>query len=691
MDFFPLDTDQQFEFDKIKHLVVQHCRCVPSRELAAAIKPIKNVERLMLSLAQCDEYKRIIEHKMHFPDATFTDLTKEIGLLFIQGSVLGQEQFSNIRSVSDIVNTIIAFLTEKQKQYPSLFRIIETLYITTEIIDAINHIIDIHGEVKSSASKELGEIRRDLSAKRRESDRRFRSFVNELKKLGWLRDNEENFYNGRRVLSVLAEHKRDVKGLVHGSSDTGKTSFIEPYNTIEINNEIADLEQSEKREVYRLLKQLTDDIRPHKELIKNYQLALTAIDFTRAKALLALDINGRLPQMEKQPVIKLVNAYHPLLLLQNKQNKKVTIPLNLDLNVQNRILIISGPNAGGKSITLKTVGLLQMMLQSGLLISAAEGSVMSLFQQIQSDIGDSQSIEYELSTYSSRLVKMKHFLEHANRRTLVLIDEFGTGSDPELGGAIAEVILEELAKKKAFGIVTTHYTNIKLVAENLQGVTNACMVFDAETLQPKYELLVGQPGSSYTFEVAQKIGLPKEILDRAGRKIQREKLKLNNMLGTLQKEKQKLSHHIEELKIKEEKALLSTQKFDHLTEKIQLKLERDKEKVEEQTRLAELGRRLNLLSEDWDKSSSKKEVIQKFVGLMTAEKKKKIEKIAEEKRSKKKEKTIAKKMEQIKVGSLVRLFNSKQTGVVEEISKNKAKVTFGDIKSVVSIENLELA
>lgn len=691
MDFFPLDTDKQFEFDKIKQLVVQHCRCTPSRELAYAIKPVKNVERLMLLLTQCEEYKRIVEHKMHFPDATFTDLSKEIGLLFIQGSVIGQEQFSNIRSVSDIVNTIIAFLTEKQKQYPALFKIIEHLYITTAIIDAINQIIDIHGEVKSSASKELGEIRRDLSTKRRESDRRFRSFVNDLKKLGWLRDNEENFYNGRRVLSVLAEHKRDVKGLVHGSSDTGKTSFIEPYNTIEINNEIADLEQSEKREVYRLLKQLTDDIRPHKELIKNYQTALTTIDFTRAKALLAIDINGRLPQMEKQPTIKLVNAQHPLLLLQNKQNKKATIPLNLHLDVQNRILIISGPNAGGKSITLKTIGLLQMMLQSGLLVSAAEGSVMSLFQQIHSDIGDSQSIEYELSTYSSRLVKMKYFLEHANRRTLVLIDEFGTGSDPELGGAIAEVILEELAKKKAFGIVTTHYTNIKLVAENLHGVTNACMVFDAETLQPRYELLVGQPGSSYTFEVAQKIGLPKEILDRAGKKIQREKLNLNNMLGTLQKEKQKLSHKIEEFKKQEELAIQSTQKYDALTEKIQQKLERDKEKIEETTRLAELGRRLNLLSEDWDKTTSKKEVIQKFVGLMTAEKKKKLEKIAEEKRSKKKEKTIAKKMEQIKVGSSVRLFNSKQTGIVEEITKNKAKVTFGDIKSVVSIENLELA
>jgi DNA mismatch repair protein MutS2 len=326
-----------------------------------------------------------------------------------------------------------------------------------------------------------------------------------------------------------------------------------------------------------------------------------------------------------------------------------------------------------------------------LLISAAEGSVMSLFQQVHSDIGDSQSIEYELSTYSSRLVKMKYFVEHANRRTLVLIDEFGTGSDPELGGAIAEVILEELARKKAFGIVTTHYTNIKLLAENLHGVTNACMVFDAETLQPKYELLVGQPGSSYTFEVARKIGLPEDILTRAGKKIQREKLKLNHMLLTLQKEKQKLSNSIDELKKQEEKADESSRKYDALAEKVRLKLERDKEKAEENIRLAELGRRLHALTQDWEKATQKKEVIQKFVGLMTAEKKKKMEKIAEEKRSRKKEKTIARKIEQIKVGSNVRLLNSKQTGIVEEIAKNKAKVTFGGIKSIVSIENLELA
>jgi DNA mismatch repair protein MutS2 len=331
------------------------------------------------------------------------------------------------------------------------------------------------------------------------------------------------------------------------------------------------------------------------------------------------------------------------------------------------------------------------MLQSGLLISAAEGSVMSLFQQIHSDIGDSQSIEYELSTYSSRLVKMKHFVEHANRRTLVLIDEFGTGSDPELGGAIAEVILEDLSRKKAFGIVTTHYTNIKLLADNLHGVTNASMVFDAETLQPKYELLVGQPGSSYTFEVARKIGLPEDILNRAGKKVQREKLKLNHMLLTLQKEKQKLSGSIDDLKKQEEKAAEAGKKYDALSEKIRLKLERDKERAEENLRLAELGRRLQVLADDWEKATQKKEVIQKFVSLMTAEKKKKMEKIAEEKRSRKREKTIAKKIEQIKVGSYVRLLNSKQTGLVEEINKNKAKVTFGEIKSIVSIENLELA
>ncbi len=690
MDFYPVDTAQQFEFDKVINYILVHCRCQPSRELVKQIKPVKNTERLLLLLQQTNEYKITLEHRIPFPDTTFTDLSKVIALLHIQGSVLTAEQFCMIRSVSDTVNTIIAFLNEKQKQFPALYVLVAKLYITSDIIHKINAIIDIQPEVKSSASKELTFVRNELSSKRRESDRRFRSFVNDLKKLGWLRDNEENFYNGRRVLSVLAEHKRDVKGLVHGSSDTGKTTFIEPYSTIEINNEIAELEQQEKREIFRLLRQLTEQTKPYYNLIKNYQEALVQIDFTRAKALFSIEISAILPQIEKQPVIRLKQARHPLLYLQNIQVNKTTVPLNIHINTQNRIIVISGPNAGGKSITLKTVGLLQIMLQSGLLVSVSEDSTMSLFQQLYSDIGDSQSIEHELSTYSSRLLKMKYFLEHVTRRTLVLIDEFGTGSDPELGGAIAEVLLEELTAKKAFGLITTHYTNIKLLAEKLTGVQNACMIFDAETLQPQYELQVGRPGSSYTFEVAQKIGLPVSILNRAKKKIKTDKLKLNTMLGTLQKEKQKLSllqqHHIEQ----EKKATEALKIYQNFIQKLEKKTTQNREKQEEHNKLLELGRRLNILSEEWEKSKVKKEVIQKFVSLMTSEKKKKLEKKSAESRAKNKEKVIAKKLQEIKPGSIVRLFNSKQTGEVIEIKRNKAKVMFGDIKSIVSLENLEL-
>lgn len=690
MNFYPTDADIHLEFDKIKKLIVQNCRSASSSAMAQNIKPVRNTVQLHLLLEQCNEFKNILQYKAPFPDTSFNDISRDIKMLFVQGSVLTPEQFGNIRSVSALVNNIIHFFTEKQKQYPALSKITEKVYITHEIIDAINQIIDMHGEVKSSASKELGLIRIELSSKRRESERKFRVFVNNLRKLGWLRQNEENFYNGRRVLSVLTEHKRDVKGLIHGSSETGKTVFIEPSETIQINNEIAELEQDEKKEIYRLLRQLTNDLRAFKELIQHYQEALTIIDFTRAKALLAYQLNAHLPTIEKQPILRLVNAFHPLLFLQNKQQHKATVPLNIELHAGQRILVISGPNAGGKSVTLKTVGLLQIMLQSGLTIPVAEGSVMSLFNNIFSDIGDSQSIEYELSTYSSRLVKMKYFLEHANRRTLVLIDEFGTGSDPELGGAIAEVVLEELASKKVMGIITTHYSNIKILAQNLHSVCNASMDFDAQTLLPKYQLIIGQPGSSFTFEVAQKTGIPSNILERARKKVNRDKLKLNNLLSSLQKEKDKVNKQLKELKAKEEQANSALIKYEQLTEKLHQKLEINKAQNEEKSRLSELGKKLNILSTDWNNVKNKKDVIQKFVGLMTAEKKKSIVRESESRKEQRRQKILKVKKEQIKVGSTVKLIGTQQSGIVEEIKKEKAKIVFGDIISIVSLENLEL-
>jgi DNA mismatch repair protein MutS2 len=689
MRLFDKNTLSVFEFEKVRKYVEENCRNASSKRLANALGPIDDRDDCKLQLAQLNEFTSLLRNKAALPDTLFQDFEAECNALAVEGSVLTEKQLINIKVVSSTVNDVIKFFSSKADLFPALQELIGNVYKTEDIIKAIDFIVDETAYVRSSASKELSSIRADLSKKTRESDRKFRQFVNELNKLGWIRENEAGFYNGRRVLAVLSEFKRDVKGLIHGSSETGKTTFIEPQDTVALNNEIADLQNSERREVYKLLRKLTNELRPYEVLIKNYHILLTTLDFIRAKAYFAVELNAHLPLIDKDPCIDLKNAVHPLLYLQNKASAKKTIPMSIHMDRKQRIVIISGPNAGGKSITLKTVGLLQIMLQSGLLIPCSEKSKLSFFNNLLVDIGDSQSIENALSTYSSRLLSMKQFLNVANGRTLFLIDEFGTGTDPELGGAIAEVILEELAKKQAIGIITTHYTNIKLLADNLKGVINASMLFNPETLEPKYELVIGQPGSSYTFEVAEKIGLPKEIIKRAQDKVKSEKLSLNRLLADVQREKNKITEQLQKLEEQTEATQKAEAKFEALQGKLNDKLEKSKEKQEEINKLVELGKKMNALAEEWQKNSDKKAIIKKFVDSLTAEKHKKQYQLALEKKENTKEKIIARVKKKIQVGGKVRLLKSHQTGIVQEIIKDKARVTFGNINSTVSLENLE--
>jgi DNA mismatch repair protein MutS2 len=683
------NTYQLFEFDKIKKFIEAHCRNGSSKSIAKNLEPIEDREHCKIQLQQLHEYVSLYRNKGYFPDILFQDFEPECNLLSVAGTILTEKQFINIKNVSLIVNDVFRFINEREVQFPFMKLLLQDVYVTQDIVKAIEKIIDETAQVRSSASRTLADIRHELSSKRREAERKFRQFINDLNKLGWLRENEENFYNGRRVLAVMAEHKRDVKGIVHGSSDTGKTSFIEPHVTVELNNDIAELEGEERREIYKLLRELTQNLRPFADLIKNYHILLTQLDFIRAKALFAIEINGHHPLIENEPCIEVYNAVHPILFLQNKEANKKTIPMSLHLHKTQRIIIISGPNAGGKSITLKTIGLMQLMLQSALLISCESHSKLSFFNHLLVDIGDSQSIENELSTYSSRLIAMKKFLQIANRRTLFLIDEFGTGTDPELGGAIAEVILEELNKKQAYGIITTHYTNIKLLADNLKGVSNASMLFNPETLEPKYELLVGQPGSSYTFEVAEKIGLPTNIIQRASDKISSDKVKLNRLLADVQREKNRLDEEAEALKEQQEQSIKAKEKYDALYQKLMKRFEKSKEEQEELNKVNELGRKFQVLAEEWQQNKDKKVVIQKFVNKLTEEKRKKQEQLALERREKTKDKAIAKAKLRIRVGGKVRILKSHQTGIVQEIIEDKARVTFGMMKSVIGLENLE--
>lgn len=690
MNYYPEDILQVLEFDRIRERIERHCRCESSRKQALSIRPINDLQALEKQLARVEEYRRTLENEGYFPDFLFDDFQPEAQLLRKNGSVLMEPQFNRIRSASMIVNSLLRFLRGRAVSFPALLELATDVPETEEIIALIDHIIDQQSQVRSNASPELQKIRSDLSSKRREADKRFRSYINDLKKRGWLRENEENFYNNRRVLAVPSEYKKDLKGIVHGKSESGKTTFIEPEGLIELNNEVAELEQDERNEVFRLLRDLTQRLRPFSPLILRYLDFLTTLDLIRGKALFSREIHARMPELRKQPELRLVNAFHPLLLLQNKAAGKEIVPLNVELDKEHRILIISGPNAGGKSITLKTVGLLQLMLQSGLPVPVAEGSVMSFFQHLLADIGDSQSIEYALSTYSSRLIKMNHFIRMAGGRSLVLIDEFGTGTDPELGGAIAEVILEELNRRNSFGIFTTHYTNIKLLADHLNGVRNASMLFDPETLRPLYKLVIGQPGSSYTFEVAEKIGLPKQVLDRARKKVQKDKLRLNSMLSDLHRQKHRVESELKELKQKSEKTEAAETRFEQLSEKLTAKLEKERGRQEELRKLQDLGRRMQQLSDEWNKTKDKKGIIKKFAGIMTAELKKKLADQTPEKVQKRRQALIEKLKQEITIGSKVRMLKSKQVGTVEQIKKNNVVVNFGTMYATVTIENLEL-
>ncbi|MFN2439344.1 MAG: DNA mismatch repair protein MutS, partial [Chitinophagaceae bacterium] len=423
------------------------------------------------------------------------------------------------------------FDAERRTTYAALSIIIENSYYEKIILELINEVIDESGVVKDNASDELKSIRINLYRKRNELRRMFERIVSKMNKQGYLADIEESFMNGRRVIAVFAEQKRTVKGILHGESDSRRTAFIEPEETVGLNNEVYELEHAESKEVYRILKELTKRLSAYASLLSAYHIIIGEYDFIYAKAQFAIAIQGEYPMVSDKAHVHLINAFHPLLYLYNLKSGKKTIPVNLTLDDRNRVLVISGPNAGGKTVTMKTVGLLQMMVQSGLLVPVHPASEFGIFKQLMIHIGDTQSIEFELSTYSSHLLSMKYFMENANGKTLFFIDELGSGSDPNLGGAFAEVILDELARKHAFGIVTTHYLNLKVMAGKTPGIINGAMAFDEKSLMPLYKLIPGKPGSSYTFSIAERIGLNKNLVDRARKLVDEDHFQLDKLLN----------------------------------------------------------------------------------------------------------------------------------------------------------------
>ena len=678
------------DFHKIKNEICLFAHSDKAKQKAMQISVIPNAEDLIIELNRVAELNTIISNNSFFPSLQFEDFKKEVTLLSLEGSMLIEEQFFLLKQSTEIANTLIRFFKTNKINLPFLTELVSGMDDNKFITKEIDAIIDFEMNVKDNASKELQKIRNEQREKRKESDIKFNRYANELKKLGFLRENEESYFNGRRTLAVLAENKGEVTGFVHSKSETGKTIFIEPTALVNINNDVAELEIDERREINKILRELTNKLRVYSPQLNQFYFLLIEVDVLRAKALYAQKINACLPTLSIEPELKLEKAFHPILFLQNKEHKKTTIPLTVHLHKDEHLLVISGPNAGGKSVTLKTIGLLQTMLQCGLLVSVAPNSVMSFFKHILIDIGDTQSIEHELSTYSARLKKMISILETVNSQTLVLMDEFGSGTDPDLGGAMAEVVLEEIVKSKTFGIITTHYSNVKLLANKLDGVKNGSMLFDLETLDPKYILSVGEPGSSYTFEVAEREGFPIDLINRAKLKTDTNKVDLNTLLAEVQQQKTVLYEAIEKTEHKIFLQRISKEKYDVLSANYQDKIERERERKIELARLADFGQKYLRLLDDWNKNENRKDVIKRFIDGITAETNKRKDLEKQHKLDKFSEKKVARIKPLLQVGTKVKILNSSQIGIVNEIINEKVKITFGILKMTVNIHNLEI-
>jgi len=696
MKFFPESALAQLEFERVKTLLSDHCKTEYAKIKVTELRIHTRIDFIELELQQSHEYKLLVQQGQYFPNDHALNLSREIRLMEIPGAVLNGEQFMQIRKLVESMNAIFRWFDQERKTaYPALAKVIQYTNYEKKIIHLIDDILDENGVVRDNASEELSRIRMSLYRKRSELRRVFEKILSKLNKAGYVADIEESFLNGRRVVALYAEHKRQVKGILHGESDTRRTSYIEPEETISVNNEIFGLENEENREVYRILRELTSKLSVHADLLRAYHDILGEFDFIRAKAKFAIDVNGQYPMVVDRAMVNLKEAYHPLLLLYNKQAGKVTIPVDLTLQEKNRILVISGPNAGGKTVTMKTVGLLQLMVQSGLLVPVNPNSEFGIFKQLMIHIGDTQSIEFELSTYSSHLKHMKHFIENANGKTLFFIDELGSGSDPNLGGAFAEVILEELARKHSFGIVTTHYLNLKVMANKTAGILNGAMAFDEMNLQPLYKLIIGKPGSSYTFSIAERIGLDRRLIDRARGLVEEDHFRLDKLLNSAEqdlqevqkkeKELQKLLHENEKLK-KEMQVLLNKEKHN---QQVELLKQQNKITEERIVYLKEMERKLKQIIFDWRKAENvedKKQLMKQMQALLFKQKEKQVVEKAQKKINSKYEEIGG----AIVPGAKVLMKKNHQVGEVQEVRGKRAVVKIGVLPMQVALDDLVL-
>ena len=721
-------TVQDLEFPTVLQHVAEYCISELGKNTVLDIKPIEDQDVLQQELDLVNEYLSSFISENKIPNHGFEDISKEIFTLTIENSFLEAQSFLKIATISESVNELLKFFTKFKTYFPTIHNISQEIEHTPIIINAIQRVITSYGEVANNASPQLKEIRKDIAKIRGKIGESFTRDLSKYAASGFLDDIRESVIDNHRVLAVLAMHRRKVKGNFLGASKSGNIVYIAPQATLNYDRELQNLTYEEQQEVTKILKDLAAEIRPFVPLLHSYLGYLTHLDSIAAKAKYAKNLNAVLPTITSEKKIDFKKAYHPILWKKNQEKNIETVPQSIVLNNKQQIIVISGPNAGGKSITLKTIGLLQVMLQSGLLIPVDERSETSIFDTILTDIGDNQSIENQLSTYSYRLKNMRYFLRKCTNNTLFLIDEFGTGSDPELGGALAEIFLEEFYSKKAFGIITTHYSNLKVLANELENVTNANMQFNERTLEPLYKLYVGQAGSSFTFEVAQKNGIPYSLINKAKKRVETEKIRLDKTISKLQKERnrlQKSSDNLEKQKTKEQEHIDSLQEKE---QKVQDKLSGFQELYDSNQKMLTIGRKVNELLNHYLQTNNKKHLnaeLQKWIASEktkflkknpTKPKTKAEKKIVKAKEEKQKaiikivEKEVLQKVVEVrkkkkieaikiakeksdyvfKINDRVRLIDGNAVGSIDKIEKQNVFINYGMFTTKAKVNQLEL-
>ena len=685
---YPKNIEQKVGFDKIRQILSDLCLSSLGEFYLEKLRFSDDYELISKLTKQTQEFKQILEFDEPFPAQNFLDAKPALQKANIEGVFLSEEEFFELKISLQAVQQCYLYLHNRSETYPSLAELLKLVELDKHLFKRLDQTIDERGKIRDTASPALQNIRKQIIAEQNNLRKTTDKILRQAKQAGWANEDAGlTIRAGRIVIPIATEHKRKLKGFIHDESATGQTVYLEPAEILDLNNEIRELEAQERREVIRILTELTDFIRPFlPKLQKSYQF-LGLIDFLRAKALFAIRIGAIAPVFTKKTSLIWQNAIHPLLFLSHQEQGKPVVPLNIELTENQHILVVSGPNAGGKSVSLKTLGLLQYMWQCGLLVPMAEGSEIGLFKSIFIDIGDEQSIENDLSTYSSHLTAMRQFVNLADKNALFLIDEFGTGTEPRLGGAIAEAILEDLYEKKAFGVVNTHYGNLKTFAQNKKGIANGAMRFDTENLEPLYQLEIGQAGSSFAFEIAKKIGLPKKILLRAKEKLGDKEINYDNLLKELEKEKKELKDGNQMLHKQQKEYEVLLKKYQEQNDY----LEKERKKLLNQAKLEAK----KLLAEANQKIENTIRAIkeQKAEKYSTKKMRQDLEKLNSELVIEEIEPENNQEVEvlegEVAVGDWVRLKGQVAMGEVLSIRGKDAEVLMGELQSFIKLNRLE--